>query len=62
MKTAAWMQATAISRINKMNSKRKDKMPSGDAEIDVHTTQEHKKIRRWPASILAPSRKPNVKG
>lgn len=56
------MQATAISSIKSRNKSKKDKNPKGEADTEVQTTQEHKKISKWPAKILAPSRNPKVKG
>ena len=56
------MQATAISSANRVNNSKKDIRPMGEVEVASHTTHEQRKINRWPANRLAPSRNPRVKG
>jgi hypothetical protein len=54
--------ATAISKKNRRNRRMKVSEPHGLKLILSHTTQEQRRMRRCPASKLAPSRKPKVRG
>lgn len=56
------MQATAISSINRRKSSMNLRMPTLEVIIHFQTTQEHRKIKRWPDRRLAPNRNPSVRG
>jgi len=60
--TPAWIKATAISRRNKTRSNRRVRLPNFLTLRASQTTQEQRKIRRWPARRLDPNRKPRVIG
>ena len=62
VKTAACIQATAISRANNVNKSKNVRLPQGLEDTVCQTTQEQRNISRWPASKFAPNRNPSVRG